>query len=72
MKKYAIHNHTDVIEYNYTYYTETLAEAKKLFNQMKQDIINALNVVEVIEDHELEYYVECKNSYERVYIEVIK
>ena len=72
MKKYAVHNHTDSLSYNQTFYTETFEEAKKLFNQMKKDINNVLNVVEVIEDNELEYYVECKNSYDRIYIEEIK
>lgn len=72
MKKYAVHNHTDSLSYNQTFYTETFEEAKKLYNQMKKDIIKNLHVIEVIEEEENEYYVECRDSLERIYIEEIK
>lgn len=72
MKKYAVHNHTDSLSYNQTFYTETYEEAKKLFNQMKKDIHKVLIVLEVFEDEEDEYYVECRDSLERIYIEEIK
>ena len=72
MKKYAVHEQTDSLGYNRTFYTETFEEAKKLFDEMKKNINKVLVVVEVFEEEENEYYVECRDSLERIYIEEIK
>jgi hypothetical protein len=74
MKKFAIHYATNyALSYNYSMYTETIEEAKKLFNQIKIDIKNCYGAIEEIyTDNEFEYYVKLKDSDDRIYIEEIK